>query len=501
MATENAINLSSSGIVRYDGAGTFAASSVTQHDLLIGGASNAITSVAPSATSGVPVISQGASADPAFGTAVVAGGGTGAVTLTGLVIGNGTSAMTASAITQHDVLVGGATNAVTSVAPSATSGVPLISQGASSDPAFGTAVVAGGGTGLTSATAYAVLCGGTTTTGPFQSIAGVGTSGQVLTSNGAGALPTFQAGGGGGGITTINGDTGSITGSTVTIKTAVATQNCGSTVKFVNSSATSTLNVTDSLNNVIIGLQAGNATISGTNGDNSGLGYLVLNALTTGGFNTAIGSEALELCASANNNVAVGAFALSAATGGSNTACGTGALGSLDSGNNNIALGSGAGANYTTSESGNILIGNQGIAAESDTLRIGNTTTRTFVVGINGVSVTGAAVIVSSSDQLGIIVSSRKFKRNIQNMDDSSSDVLKLRPVTFKWKPEEFPNEKVTEETQYGLIAEEVEKIFPYLVVKDDAGVPISVKYHELPAILLNELIKMKKEIEELKRR
>lgn len=53
--------------------------------------------------------------------------------------------------------------------------------------------VAQGGTGVTSTTAYAVLCGGTTSTGNLQSIAGVGTSGQVLTSNGAGALPTFQA--------------------------------------------------------------------------------------------------------------------------------------------------------------------------------------------------------------------------------------------------------------------------------------------------------------------
>lgn len=51
--------------------------------------------------------------------------------------------------------------------------------------------VAQGGTGVTSTTAYAVLCGGTTSTGNLQSIAGLGTSGQVLTSNGAGALPTF----------------------------------------------------------------------------------------------------------------------------------------------------------------------------------------------------------------------------------------------------------------------------------------------------------------------
>ncbi len=85
------------------------------------------------------------------------------------------------------------TSALTSVSPSATTGIPLVSQGSSANPSFSTAVVAGGGTGATSLTAYAVICGGTTSTGAVQSIASVGSSGQVLTSNGAGALPTFQA--------------------------------------------------------------------------------------------------------------------------------------------------------------------------------------------------------------------------------------------------------------------------------------------------------------------
>lgn len=107
-------------------------------------------------------------------------------------------------ITQYNIQTGGASNLLNNVAPSATSGVPVISQGAASQPVFGTAVVAGGGTGATSFTAYAVICGGTTSTGTLQSIAGVGTAGQVLTSNGAAALPTFQAaGGGGGGITKV----------------------------------------------------------------------------------------------------------------------------------------------------------------------------------------------------------------------------------------------------------------------------------------------------------
>lgn len=114
-------------------------------------------------------------------------------TQTGLLSGNGT-AITGTAITQYNVITGGATNLPNSVVPSATSGVPLISQGSSAQPIFGTAVVAGGGTGDTSFTAYSVICAGTTSTGALQNVSGVGTSGQVLTSNGASALPTWQAG-------------------------------------------------------------------------------------------------------------------------------------------------------------------------------------------------------------------------------------------------------------------------------------------------------------------
>ena len=161
----NSINETTTGITGFTGT-AFVGTPVTQYNILTGAStSSTINNIAPSATSGVPVISQGSSAQPIFGTAVVAGGGTGAVTLTGLVIGNGTSAMTASAITQHDVLVGGSSNAVTSVAPSATSGIPLVSNGASSDPSFTTAVVAGGGTGVATLTGLALASGTSAFTG------------------------------------------------------------------------------------------------------------------------------------------------------------------------------------------------------------------------------------------------------------------------------------------------------------------------------------------------
>ena len=178
MAYQNAANINPTGLVNADGAGGFSGVTTTQYNVQVGAASNGLSSVAPSATSGVPLISQGSSANPAFGTAVVAGGGTGS-----------------TSFNTYGPLVAGATStaAITSVAPSATSGVPLISQGSSANPAFGTAVVAGGGTGVSSTTAYGVICGGTTTTAAFQN-AGAGSSGQLLVSNGTSALPSWGTG-------------------------------------------------------------------------------------------------------------------------------------------------------------------------------------------------------------------------------------------------------------------------------------------------------------------
>lgn len=132
--------------------------------------------------------------------------GTGSTTVVGSL---NTVTIELTGLTNHNVLVGAGTATVTNVAPSATSGVPLISNGASADPSFGTAVVAGGGTGATSFTAYAPVCGGTTSTNPLQSAStGLSTSGFVLTSNGASALPSFQSVSASGAITTITGNTG-----------------------------------------------------------------------------------------------------------------------------------------------------------------------------------------------------------------------------------------------------------------------------------------------------
>lgn len=144
---------------------------LTAHDLLVGADTGNVTLVAPSATAGVPLVSAGASTDPAYGTAVVAGGGTGLSTLTA-----------------HNVLLGEGTSNVGFAAPGA-AGIPLISAGSTSDPAFGTAVVAGGGTGQTSLTVHGVVVGNATS---GVNVTSAGAAGTVLTGNGA-ADPTFQA--------------------------------------------------------------------------------------------------------------------------------------------------------------------------------------------------------------------------------------------------------------------------------------------------------------------
>jgi hypothetical protein len=158
-------------------------------------------------------------------------------------------------------------------------------------------------------------------------------------------------------------------------------------------------------------------------------------------------------------------------------------------------LGVNAGLNLTTG-SHNIDIGNSGVAGESATIRIGAAAqTRAFVAGITGVAVTGSAVLVSSGGQLGVAASSERFKQNIQTMGEASDQLLALKPVTFRYRPEIDP-EGIP---QFGLVAEDVEKINPALVTRDAKGKPYTVRYEAVNAMLLNEFLKEHRTIQELK--
>jgi uncharacterized coiled-coil protein SlyX len=219
---------------------------------------------------------------------------------------------------------------------------------------------------------------------------------------------------------------------------------------------------------------------------NTANGNSALEFNTTGSNNTANGFEALKNNTTANNNTAVGFHgALHNTTGANNTAIGHNALANNTIGSSNIALGKGAGV-FLTTGSNNIDIGSAGVAGESNTIRIGSAQVRTFIKGISGAVVSGAAVVVNAGGQLGVTASSERFKEKIKPMDKGSEVILALKPVTFRYKKEIDPERL----PQFGLVAEEVEKVNPNLVVRDKEGKPYSVRYEQVNAMLLNEFLK-----------
>ena len=240
-----------------------------------------------------------------------------------------------------------------------------------------------------------------------------------------------------------------------------------------------------------------------TTGDgtqNTAIGTAALLSNTTGGENTATGTGALLNNISGPTNTATGAFALFNNTiGNGNTAVGANALllnttggastaiGSFallnSTGVGNTAIGYGAGSNVSTAN-GVICIGHNGQ----------NVTATTWIENVYGATTqsgTTAPVIVSDEGQLGTIASSERFKKDIATMDNASDAILSLRPVTFHYKTDAkgIP--------QFGLIAEEVAKVNPALVLPDKDGKPYTVRYDQVNAMLLNEFLKEHRKNEE----
>ncbi len=230
---------------------------------------------------------------------------------------------------------------------------------------------------------------------------------------------------------------------------------------------------------------------------------LMLEALlnnTTGINNTANGVQALLINTTGNFNTASGQGSLfNNTTGHNNMADGQNALKSNTTGSNNVALGSNAGINLTTG-SNNIEIFNRGVAGEANTIRIGKqgTQTATFIAGISGATVAGGiGVIIDSSGHLGTVMSSERFKDEIKPMDKASEAILALKPVTFRYRheldPEGIP--------QFGLVAEQVEKVDADLVARDDQGKAYTVRYEAVNAMLLNEFLKEHRKVEQQERK
>src|SRR6266566_6595078 len=236
--------------------------------------------------------------------------------------------------------------------------------------------------------------------------------------------------------------------------------------------ASALFNNTEGDGNVAVGFQALLSSIAnGVNtkdGANVAVGFQALQNTngpgnSSGGGNNALGEQALQLNT----------------TGFFNNAFGYQALQNDTTGAGNTAVGDSAGFNQTTG-SGNVYIGAEmvGIAGESDTCYIKSIFGRTVAGGV--------PVLINSSNRLGTAVSSKRFKDEIKPMDKASEALLALKPVTFRYKkaidPAGIP--------QFGLVAEDVEKVSPDLVVRDKEGKPYSVRYEQVNAMLLNEFLK-----------
>ncbi len=251
--------------------------------------------------------------------------------------------------------------------------------------------------------------------------------------------------------------------------------------------------------NVAVGYQALNEDALGTR--NTANGYQALASNQGGVDNTATGFRALFSNTEdlfnlrGHRNTATGSQALfSNRIGRNNTAVGYRALYNNTDGGQNIALGFNAGSNITGDL--NIDIGNAGVALEQSTIRIGTlgVQSRAFIAGIRGVT-TGFAnavnVVIDSAGQLGTLSSSKRFKKEIKSMDQTSEAILALKPVTFHYKSDS------SNTPQFGLIAEEVAKVNPDLVVRDENGEVYTVRYDAVNAMLLNEFLKEHRKVEE----
>ena len=255
-------------------------------------------------------------------------------------------------------------------------------------------------------------------------------------------------------------------------------------------------NTTGSANTAI----GASALLSNTTGfGNTAIGGLPLFSNTTGSKNTAVGFQALVANTTRDSNTAVGSQALlTNTTGTNNTALGAHALSNNVNGANNTAVGISALAAATGS--GNIGVGDSAggfVTTANHVICIGsfgqNVNDSCFIGNIAFQPSEGVPVLINAADKLGTPTSSGRFKDDIRPMAEASEALFAFKPVTFRYKKEIDPKGK----SQFGLVAEEVEKVNPDLVVRDKEGKPYSVRYDQVNTMLLNEFLKEHKKVEE----
>lgn len=403
-----------------------------------------------------------------------------------------------------------------------------------------------------------------------------GTAAQVLTSNGAGVAPTYQtaptingylfhtgsgdASATAAGAITIAGTTNQITTSgasaTVTVALATSVTTVGSLtagtsitatagnvtvtsgkVKVANSTSTVGIIKFNALNyfhnfgtrNIFGGHTSGNFTLSGAdntcfgNSDNTATNGPMKSA-TTAARNSIFGERNIGNAITSGSDITAFGYAVSSTitTGSKSTGFGD-SCSRGTTGDQNIGLGLSGGISWTVADNSNIALSNTGTAGDTHKIKLGTPgssggqVNKCFIAGITGVTIVGSAVIISTvSTQLGTIVSSLRYKNNIEDMNTDSEFIFKLRPICFNFIADKNKTK------QYGLIAEEVYKIAPDMVIYSDPNpidpivfdeehnpifpikkpqLPLqieSVKYHDLSVILLNEIQKQATRIQDL---
>ena len=303
------------------------------------------------------------------------------------------------------------------------------------------------------------------------------TTGSNNTANGAGALNSNTT-----------GDANTAIGVNALLSNTTASENTGVGAFTLQNNTTGGTpggsGTTEVGPNTAIG---GEALFSNTTGGaNTAVGFQALHAISDKGQSTAVGFKALAN--SINNNDAFGYKALgNNTTGFLNTAIGDLALSNNTTGAFNVALGAVAGATATTG-SNNIYIGFgiNGVSGESGACYIGSI--------FNATSAGGTPVFINTSGKLGTLTSSARFKEAIKPMETASQTLFSLKPVTFRYKKNIDPGGT----SQFGLVAEEVQKVNPDLVVRDREGKPYSVRYDQVNAMLLNEFLKEHRKVQEL---
>lgn len=238
--------------------------------------------------------------------------------------------------------------------------------------------------------------------------------------------------------------------------------------------------------------------------DNTASGAFALFSNTSGARNTAVGVYAMTDSETGNSNVAVGYRTLHVnVTGNLNTAVGNVAMFNNTEGTGNTAVGYQAGSSWIDGDN-NIAIGRgvTGTDGDDGVIRIGGgSQSQTFIAGIDGVNVSGVPVIVTTNDQLGVAASSARFKQDVHDLQDFSRRLRRLRPVSFRYKDEFVDLDPGRQNPlEFGLVAEEVTKVFPELVVNDVYGRPFTVRYNLLAPLLLAELQRQDAELADLRR-